>query len=209
MVGAASSRWISYDYHTKSAMAWWWKICMSSKNTHNPLHLPYVSDLGNPWHVSARRILQPTQLQGLVRCGCLAFRSFETRLDVLCNVRQSSHLCLSRNQSRAQHRWVIAIFWLALSRDWGNEVKYGYDGDSFPHSLPRASQFFNLQQNLSKDLLMIWCDFFPVSIAIIRSCMNLEERMKVSYAAAATPVDSSQSTFESNPQQLWSQVNLV
>ena len=26
-VGAASSRWISYDYHTKSAMAWWWKIC--------------------------------------------------------------------------------------------------------------------------------------------------------------------------------------
>ena len=68
---------------------------------------------------------------------------------------------------------------------------------------------FNLQQNLSKDLLMIWCVFFPVSIAIIRSCMNLEERMKVSYAAAATPVDSSQSTFESNPQQLWSQVNLV
>ncbi len=34
------------------------------------------------------------------------------------------------------------IVWLALSREWGNEAIYGYDGDSFPHSLLRASQLF-------------------------------------------------------------------
>ena len=31
---------------------------------------------------------------------------------------------------------------LALSREWGNEALYGYKGDSFPHSLLRACQFF-------------------------------------------------------------------
>ena len=32
------------------------------------------------------------------------------------------------------------IHWPALSREWGNEAIYGYDVDSFLHSLPRASQ---------------------------------------------------------------------
>ena len=30
--------------------------------------------------------------------------------------------------------------WVALSREWGNETIHSYDGDSFPHSLLRASQ---------------------------------------------------------------------
>ena len=37
---------------------------------------------------------------------------------------------------------ALLLFWLALSRDWRNEALHGYDGDSFPHSLLRASQFF-------------------------------------------------------------------
>ena len=35
-----------------------------------------------------------------------------------------------------------SVFWLALSREWGNEALHGYKEDSFPHSLLRASQFF-------------------------------------------------------------------
>ena len=33
----------------------------------------------------------------------------------------------------------MLIFWLALSRKWGNEARHGYNGDSFPHSPLRAS----------------------------------------------------------------------
>ena len=33
----------------------------------------------------------------------------------------------------------LPIFWLALSREWGNQPLHWYIGDSFPHSLLRAS----------------------------------------------------------------------
>ena len=34
--------------------------------------------------------------------------------------------------------------WLALSREWRNEALHGHNGDSFPHSLLRASQLIEL-----------------------------------------------------------------
>ncbi len=51
-----------------------------------------------------------------------------------------------------------AIFWLALSREWWNQPLHWYIGDSFPHSLLRASQFWRiLQLNYFADVF-VWSD---------------------------------------------------
>ena len=62
---------------------------------------------------------------------------------------RSANRCMKRERLQKTGQKVPKIFektknrsknWLVLSREWGNEAIHGYDGDSFPHSLLRASQ---------------------------------------------------------------------
>ena len=61
--------------------------------------------------------------------------------------------------------WCFSSIWLALSREWRNEALPGYNGDSFPNSLLRASQLLVLlfrSTGRTTDYLCVvigWCLF--------------------------------------------------
>ena len=57
----------------------------------------------------------------------------------LCTPCDSRHCRPAKNKTKKCVR--LGFYWLALSREWGNQPLHWYIGDSFPHSLLRASQF--------------------------------------------------------------------